>query len=101
MKVSLFIQPKPLPIPANGQAPCGWADIKFVDPRQIDQQQSTCIIGRGIEAIKVYFLSTIVGAHTSEKPSPTSGRVSIEILSGGALSKMKLKNVCPTGPSLQ
>ena len=27
MKVSLFIQPKPLPIPANGQAPCGWADI--------------------------------------------------------------------------
>ena len=35
------------------------------------------------------------------KPSPTSGRVSIEMLSGGALSKMKLRNVCPTGPSLQ
>src|SRR5262249_15140886 len=36
-----------------------------------------------------------------EKPSPTSGRVSMEILSGGASSKMKLKNVCPTSPSLQ
>jgi hypothetical protein len=27
MKVSLFIQPKPLPIPATSKAPCGWADI--------------------------------------------------------------------------
>ena len=35
------------------------------------------------------------------KPSPTSGRVSMEMLSGGALSKMKLRNVCPTSPSLQ
>src|SRR6185312_15252507 len=35
------------------------------------------------------------------KPSPTSGRVSMEILRGGALSKMKLTKVCATGPSLQ
>ena len=35
------------------------------------------------------------------KPSPTSGRVSIEMLNGSALSKMKLRNVCATSPSLQ
>jgi hypothetical protein len=35
------------------------------------------------------------------KPSPTSGRVSMEILSGGLLSKMKLRNVCPTGPAIK
>src|SRR5262245_52586726 len=32
-----------------------------------------------------------------EKPSPTSGRVSIEMQRGGALSKLKLRKVCATG----
>ena len=34
------------------------------------------------------------------KPSPTSGRVSMEMLKGGTLSKMKLTKVCATSPSL-
>src|SRR5262249_51718714 len=95
---------------------------EFVDAVQIHQQKPPRINVRGIEAIEVYGFVAIVGAYSHEitlvthhvdqlelleqeamgaKPSPTSGRVSMEILSGRALSKMKLKNVCPTSPSLQ
>src|SRR5262249_55743957 len=35
------------------------------------------------------------------KPSPTSGLVSMEMQRGRALSKLKLRKVCPTGPFFQ
>src|SRR5262249_9512577 len=41
-------------------------DSEFVDPGQVDQQQSPRIIGRGIEAIKIYRLLAVVGAHAHE-----------------------------------
>ena len=95
---------------------------EFVDAVQIDQQQPRRINVGGIEAIEVYGLFALVGAHAHEITLVTHhvdqlellehggdgvkvlaylGRVSMEMVSGGALSKMKLKNVYPTSPSLQ
>src|ERR1700681_1062590 len=77
---------------------------ELVDPPKVDQEQPARIIGRRIEAIEVHRLPSVVGAHayevalvtyhvdqielfeeeaTGAKPSPTSGRVSMEMLSGG------------------
>ena len=96
-----------------------WSIGELVDPRQVNQQQSARVVGRGVQAIEIYSLMAMVGSdadkvalltHSSNclkseaiglKPSPTSGRVSMEIQRGGALSKMKLTNVWATGPSLQ
>jgi len=95
---------------------------ELVDPFQIDEQKAARIVSRRIEAIKIRRLAAMIGSHAHEvalaadhvnqfelleqeatgaKPSPTSGRVSIEMVSGGASSKMKLRNVCPTGPSVK
>src|SRR5262245_48160500 len=92
-------------------------------PRQVNQQQPARIVGRDVEVIEIHFLMAMVspdahkvmfvtdhidqlelleeGGDWIKALAPTSGRVSMEIHSGGALSKMKLTNVCATGPSLQ
>jgi len=41
---------------------------EFVDPRQVDQEQPTRIISRGIEAIKIHWLASVIGANAGSAP---------------------------------
>ena len=46
---------------------------KFVDPFQVDQQQSARIVGRGVEAIKIDRLLSVVGSDpTRSRSLPTT-----------------------------
>jgi hypothetical protein len=39
---------------------------EFVDPRQVDQEQPTRIISRGIEAIEIHWLASVIGANAHD-----------------------------------
>jgi hypothetical protein len=50
-----------------------WVIGEFVDPLQVDQQQSARIVGRGIKAIKIDWLISVVGADAERsRSSPTA-----------------------------
>src|SRR6516165_3771009 len=74
---------------------------EFVDPRQIDKQQPPRVGERGVELIQVHRLAAVNGAYTNEVTLLAHHVDQFELLNGAALSKMKLTNVCATGPSLQ
>jgi hypothetical protein len=44
----------------------------LVDPRQVDHQQATRIVGRGVEAIEIDWLPSVVATHAHEVTLPTT-----------------------------
>src|SRR5262249_443997 len=68
---------------------------EFVDPRQIDQQQPPRISGRGIEAIEVYGLFAIVGAHAHEVTLVTHHVDQLELLEHGGDGRKTLAYLGP------
>src|SRR6266478_8766600 len=68
---------------------------EFVDPRQIDQQQQPRIVGRGVEAIEIYGLFAVVGAHAHEVALIPYHVDQLELLEHGGDGGKALANLGP------
>src|SRR5688572_8555849 len=61
-----------------------WVIGEFVDPSEIDQQEPTRILSRGIQAVEIHRLQAIVGAHANQVALVTHHIDQLELLEEGS-----------------